>query len=166
MDRNRDKCLNEVDLHVIMRCASRGFSKLKNTKAPPDSTIRKVLSEALKVRRIRSPDNGEIMLKGLRSFMISNDLPRTYFSNLGNLSVTHDADRLVSQRDSLLRELSVLESEIDILQADDTLAALDAAGYSAERGGDSRFIRLTERVVMKKSFSDTAGASASVSDGT
>ena len=62
MDVNRDKFLNDADLYVILRCATKGFAKLKGAAAPPDSTLVKIIS-ALAKKKLKSPENGEIGLR-------------------------------------------------------------------------------------------------------
>eukprot|EP01041_Mallomonas_annulata_P011964 gene11964-25061_t len=147
MDKNHDKCLSAVDLYIIMRCATRGFANLKNKIAPPEKTIRKIISELLSREKAISPENGEIMFQELRLFMMTYDLPRTYFTNLGSLGVEQETGRLIRQRANILNEILAVESEIDSLELAERTSKADAEMYSDERGGDSRFIRLTDRLM-------------------
>ena len=147
-DINRDRCLSAVDLEVLIICCTRGFSRLKGIKIPQRNTIKTLMNELLRRKNIYSPANGEIMLKELRNFLMTYDLSRTYLASLGTLILEKDSGKLINQRAELLKNLAIIEHELNLIQGSKAQNDLDHEIYQRERGGDATLLRIEDPSVM------------------
>jgi hypothetical protein len=148
MDTNHDQYLSYTDAEMLTRAVTRGFSKLKALPAVSSKTIHTVL-EAIYGRDLVSlNEQGEIHVRELRSFLAIDDLPRTYFANLGTLLVVEDSSKLIEQRKDLLKDLAVVKAELEEVSRRVDHKMEDIALYQQERGGDVQHVRLTDKALV------------------
>ena len=148
IDLNHDDYLNEMELKLIIRCATRGFSYLKGIIHVPIKLINQVVFEAFHRFGVVLNEVGEISLRDLRPYLLVDDKPRTYFANLGTLIVIEDSSKLIEQRAELLKELAEIEVELQEVESAYIAKLSDKEAYESERGGDSHLVRLTEKLLM------------------
>ena len=148
MDTNHDQYLSYIDAEMLTRAATRGFSKLKCLPAVAPKTIHKVLEDIYGRDLVTLNENGEIHLRELRSFLAIDDLPRTYFANLGTVMVVEDSSKLIEQRKDLLKELAVVKAELEEVKRRIDYQVEDENLYKKERGGDVELVRLTDKVLV------------------
>lgn len=148
MDTNRDQYLSYTDAEMLTRAVTRGFSKLKALPAVSSKTIHTVLEAIYGRDLVTLNEDGEIHVRELRSFLAIDDLPRTYFANLGTLLVVEDSSKLIEQRQDLLKELAVVKAELEEVSRRVGHKREDEDVYHVERGGDVRLVRLTDKVLV------------------
>lgn len=148
MDLDRDEYLSPVDLALIMRCSTRGFSNFKGTLHVPLKTVGVMVEEAFSRETVVLNESGSMHLKDLRPYLLVDDKARTYFANLGTLIVVEDSSKLIEQREDLLKELAEVENELHDLETSLAVTSEDATMYMTERGGDAHLVRLTEKLLV------------------
>jgi len=149
MDLDKDDHLSKLDLTMLLRCVTRGFSKLKNIQFPPMKTINTIINEAFLVETNELNERGEISLYDLRAFLMSNDLSRTYLANLGTEIAVVDTGKLVIQRAEVMAKLVELENNLRILKLQQSSEQEDIIQYNLERGGDASLVRLTDEAMAE-----------------
>lgn len=156
MDRTNSSYLSVHDLLMILKCATRGLSRLKGIQMPPDAALLKVIEQATTAKSTELNERGEISLSNLRAFMLANDICRVYFSNLSTQAEAVDNSRLVKQRSDLLKEIAEIEAEMRLVKFEDKCAKEDAAAYARERGGDVDLVRISEAQLAKLGTYDSS----------
>lgn len=149
MDTNHDQYLSYTDAEILTRSVTRGFSKLKALPSVSVKTIHTVLEAIYGRDLVTLNEDGEIHVRELRSFMAIDDLPRTYFANLGTLLVVEDSSKLIEQRQDLLKDLAVVKAELEEVSRRVGHKQEDETIYEEERGGDVQLVRLTDKVLVK-----------------
>ena len=143
MDLDKDEHISAVDLTMLIRCCTRGFSRLKKIYYPPMKTINRLVEEAFELDTNTLNENGDISLSDLRAYILANDNSRTYLANLGTEIAIVDTDKLVGQRAEVAAKLAELENKLRILMMQQDSMKEDEDLYKAERGGMSQFVQLT-----------------------
>jgi hypothetical protein len=133
---------------MLTRSVTRGFSKLKALPAVSSKTIHTVLEAIYGRDLVTLNEEGEIHVRELRSFFAIDDLPRTYFANLGTLLVVEDSSKLIEQRKDLLKDLAVVKAELEEVNRRVDHTKEDQRVYEEERGGDVHLVRLTDKVLV------------------
>lgn len=149
VDTNHDQYLSYTDAEMVTRAVTRGFSKFKSLPAVPTKTIHTVLEAIYSRDLVTLNEDGEIHLRELRSFLAIDDLPRTYFANLGTLLVVEDSAKLIEQREELLKDLAVVKAELEEVSRRVKHREEDMTAYQRERGGDVQHVRLTDKVLVQ-----------------
>ena len=148
MDTNHDQYLSYIDTLMLTRAVTRGFSKLKGLPSVPERTIHTVLEAIFSRDLVSLNEDGEISIRDLRSFLVIDDLPRTYFANLGSLLVVEDSSKLIEQRKDLLKELAEVKAELEEVTRRVKSKAEDEKVYEEERGGDIALVRLSDKTLV------------------
>lgn len=148
IDLNHDDYISQMELKLIIRCATRGFSHLKGIIHVPIKVINQLIFESFHRFGVILNESGEISLRDLRPYLLVDDKPRTYLANLGTLIVVEDSSKLIEQRAHLLKELAEIEVELQEVESAYTSKLSDKTAYESERGGDSHLVRLTEKLLV------------------
>jgi len=137
MDTKKEKSLSLSDLEILLHCTTRGFSRLKGIKYPPASSIKHFIDLLKKKHPVKElGSKGDITMKSLRVFLMSNDLSKTYLTSLGTVAVEQESGKLIYQRAELLSKIASLEAEIGSIDQEAFENADDTENYEKERGGD------------------------------
>lgn len=158
MNAERDHHLCKLDCQLLLRCATRGFSRLKCIKTPPDKLIKKVVSEIFSRDSVVLSELGCIHLRDLRAFLLVDDRTRNYLSNLGTLIAVQDNNKLIDQRSDLLKEMALVEAELQELVRNRGIAEDDIRVFATERGGDVQYLKLTEQLLNNQHVDENMGS--------
>ena len=143
----RNNHLSKLDSQILLRCATRGFSRLKRIKTPSDKLIKKLVAEIFARDGVVLNEQGRIHLRDFRAFLLVDDRTRNYLSNLGTLIAVQDNNKLIDQRSDLLKELALVNAELQEVIRNRDITEDDLAAFTAERGGDVQYLKLTEQLL-------------------
>jgi len=144
IDLDKDEHVSRIDLTMLIRCCTRGFSKLKLIDYPSMKSINHLVAEAFETESITLNERGEISLSDLRAFIMAHDLSRTYLANLGTEIAIVDTGKLVIQRAEVSAKLAEQENRLRILMMQQDAEMEDEKRYHEERGGDASLVKLSE----------------------
>jgi hypothetical protein len=147
MDLDKDDHMSKIDLIMLIRCCTRGFSKFKMIDFPSMKTINRFIDEAFELETNTLNERGEISLGDVRAYILAHDLSRTYLANLGTEIAVVDTGKLVVQRAEVSAKLAELENKLKILNMEAHAEEEDRKRYIEERGGISQFVKLSEDAV-------------------
>jgi hypothetical protein len=140
MDGNNDNYLSYNELFVLMVCACRGVAKLKGLQPVPADRIDKLATAAFKSAE-KTLQESEISCEDFQSFLLTDDLCRSYLAALGAKLPPVDAAAIVLKRANILRELAEMKNRTDeILCEMDEIE--DKSSSQFERGGESALLAL------------------------
>lgn len=159
MNAERDHYLSKLDCQLLLRCTTRGFSRLKCIKTPPDKLIKKLVSEIFSRDGVVLSEQGCIHLRDFRAFLLVDDRTRNYLSNLGTLVAVQDNNKLIDQRSDLLKELALVEAELQEVIRSRGITDYDIRAFAAERGGDVQYLKLTEQLLNNQLVEEDVGSS-------
>ena len=92
------------------------FSKLKDNAIPEMRTLHKIVRDAFALDTNTLDEKGNLSLSDLRTFILSDDLCRTYMANLGTEIAVVDTGKLVIQRAQTTAKLAEIENELKLLK--------------------------------------------------
>lgn len=147
MDGNMDGYLSFNELFILITCATRGISRLKGLLTIPLETIDRIITTAFKLN-IKSLQHGEISLSDLISYLLTDDLCRSYLSALGAKLPPVDAAAIVLKRANILRELIEIRQKSDEILCEMDEIGSQLQGFQHERGGDSSLLSLQQQTNM------------------
>ena len=142
-DEDKDEYLSPSDLKMLIVCATRGISAMKNLDCPPEKSINKIMNFIFKSESITLNEKGYVSVTDLKAFCQTNDLCRTYFADLGTQIEAADPGKLIDQRKKLQIDLVRVETSLRNLQNKISSVNEDHSFYSKERGGDSLLLKFS-----------------------
>ena len=133
------------DLKLIMMCATRGLSRIKNIHV--FTGIDKFIKIMLQFSNLN--EKGEITLRDIRAYMLMDENCRAYFAALGAAAVIVDTGMLVKQRREVMQNLAELEKSIKELALHEKISEEDKEAYDKERGGDSANLKVSKALMRE-----------------
>jgi hypothetical protein len=155
MDKDHDQYICRYDVEILLRCVTRGFSRLKQIAPPPMKLLLTIVKDMFKRNAGVLNEEGSIHMRDLRAFLLIDDKPRTYLATLGTLIVAQDISKLIEQRSELLKELYQIENYLNDRERVQKENYEKETAYLVERGGDSKLINLSENIVMNMNKTST-----------
>ena len=147
VDYNSNGWITLSDLKLVMMCATRGISRIKNIHVFTASGIDKFIKIMLQFSILN--EKGDICLRDIKAYMLMDENCRAYFSALGAAAVIVDTGMLVKQRREVMQNLAELEKSIKELVLKEKISDEDKEIYEKERGGDSANLKVS-KALMKQ----------------
>ena len=143
IDTNNDDFVSYNELIVLFICATRGVARLKGLTYVPEHLIDQIVIRAFQVYQKDLNERGEISMKDLIEYLLTNENCRAYLAGLGAKLPPVDSAAMVLKRAHILRELAQLRFQMDdiVCELED---AKDNYDVSKERGGDIDLLRMGE----------------------
>jgi Ca2+-binding EF-hand superfamily protein len=146
VDTNNDDFVSYNELIVLFICATRGVARLKGLTFVPENLIDRIVMRAFQVYQKDLNEHGEIALKDLIEYLLTNENCRAYLAGLGAKLPPVDSAAMVLKRAHILRELAQLRFQMDDIVTD-LEDAKDNYDVSKERGGDVELLRIGDGVL-------------------
>ena len=128
------------ELRLLIICATRGLSHIKNIHIFTEYLIDKFLRMMMTVAELN--EKGEVSLNQVRSYMTMDENSRAYFAALGAETVVLDTGMLVKQRREVLQSIADVQKSIKEIHLQERITEEDQKAYMEERGGDIAALRI------------------------
>eukprot|EP00614_Pseudopedinella_elastica_P031207 CAMPEP_0172636036 /NCGR_PEP_ID=MMETSP1068-20121228/202141_1 /TAXON_ID=35684 /ORGANISM="Pseudopedinella elastica, Strain CCMP716" /LENGTH=311 /DNA_ID=CAMNT_0013448393 /DNA_START=92 /DNA_END=1023 /DNA_ORIENTATION=+ len=134
-DRDRDRRLNRIELHIALETACQGLARLfRNPYPPPSKLVGKLVEEIFGAESTRLNAEGDVDATSVMAWVAADKRCMKYFANLE--SGSFDLGAMVRRQEKLLLELAEIDARIAGLDHETDLDLKGADRYVAERGGD------------------------------